>query len=87
MVESVDFDSGLAKIKILLTISGCPMRDKLKSDVSSAVTKVAGVEKVELEFGTETRGELIYTKDRLIHNGKIWEASLAYNIKENAKYY
>lgn len=27
------------------------MRDKLKSDVSSAVTKVAGVEKVELEFG------------------------------------
>ena len=51
MVESVDFDSGLAKIKILLTISGCPMRDKLKSDVSSAVTKVAGVEKVELEFG------------------------------------
>ena len=39
------------------------------------------------EFGTETRGELIYTKDRLIHNGKIWEASLAYNIKENAKYY
>jgi NADH-quinone oxidoreductase chain I len=38
------------------------------------------------EFGTETRGELIYTKDRLIHNGKIWEASLAYNIKENAKY-
>lgn len=51
MVESVDFDSGIAKIKILLTISGCPMRDKLKSDVSSAVTKVAGVEKVELEFG------------------------------------
>jgi len=39
------------------------------------------------EFGTETRGELIYTKDRLIHNGKIWEPSLAYNIKENAKYY
>ena len=38
------------------------------------------------EFGTETRGELIYTKDRLLHNGKIWEASLAYNIKENAKY-
>ena len=38
------------------------------------------------EFGTETRSELIYTKDRLIHNGKIWEASLAYNIKKNAKY-
>ena len=51
MVESVDFDGGLANIKILLTISGCPMRDKLKSDVTSAVSKVSGVEKVELEFG------------------------------------
>ena len=51
MVESVNFDSGLANIKILLTISGCPMRDKLKSDVTSAVSKVSGVEKVELEFG------------------------------------
>ncbi|HAG54753.1 MAG TPA: sodium:proton antiporter, partial [Actinobacteria bacterium] len=51
MVESVNFDGGLANIKILLTISGCPMRDKLKSDVTSAVSKVSGVEKVELEFG------------------------------------
>ena len=51
MVESVNFDRGLANIKILLTISGCPMRDKLKSDVTSAVSKVSGVEKVELEFG------------------------------------
>ena len=45
MVESVNFDGALAQIKILLTISGCPMRDKLKSDVSSAVLKVAGVKK------------------------------------------
>ena len=69
MVESVDFDSGLAKIKILLTISGCPMRDKLKSDVSSAVTKVAGVEKVELEFGVMNEAQRDNVK-KLLRGGR-----------------
>ena len=32
MVDSVDFKSGVATLNILLTISGCPMKDKLKSD-------------------------------------------------------
>jgi ATP-binding protein involved in chromosome partitioning len=69
MVESVDFDSGLAKIKILLTISGCPMRDKLKSDVSGAVTKVAGVEKVELEFGVMNEAQRDNVK-KLLRGGR-----------------
>lgn len=38
------------------------------------------------EFGTETRRELYYTKDRLLNNGKIWEPLLAHNLKEKAKY-
>ena len=69
MVESVDFDRGLAKIKILLTISGCPMRDKLKSDVSGAVTKVAGIEKVELEFGVMNEAQRDNVK-KLLRGGR-----------------
>ena len=51
MVESVTFDGGIASIKILLTISGCPMRDRLERDVKAAVEKVSEVEEIHLEFG------------------------------------
>ena len=51
MVESVEFEGGIASIKILLTISGCPMRDRLEKDVRAAVLEVAEVEDVRLEFG------------------------------------
>jgi len=51
MVESVTFHGGIASIKILLTISGCPMRDRLEKDVKAAVEKVSDVEEIHLEFG------------------------------------
>ena len=51
MIESVEFEGGIASIKILLTISGCPMRDRLEKDVRAAVLEVAGVEDIRLEFG------------------------------------
>ena len=51
MVEEVHFADGIAKLKILLTISGCPMRDRLQKDISEAVLKVPHVSSVEIEFG------------------------------------
>lgn len=51
MVEEVHFADGIAKLKILLTISGCPMRDRLQKDISEAVLKVPQVSSVEIEFG------------------------------------
>ena len=51
MVERVEFSNGVADLKILLTISGCPMRDRLQKDVTEAVSKVPGVHQVSLEFG------------------------------------
>ena len=40
MVESVNVDSGIATIKILLTIAGCPMKDRLREDVVEAVSAI-----------------------------------------------
>ena len=51
MVESVEIDRGVAKLKILLTISGCPMQDRLRGDITDAVTKVSGISTVEVLFG------------------------------------
>ena len=51
MIESIDFTSGVATIKVLLTISGCPMQDRLRSDVTAAVKEIADVQEVVLAFG------------------------------------
>jgi ATP-binding protein involved in chromosome partitioning len=51
MVESVEITHGVAKLKILLTISGCPMQDRLRGDITDAVTKVSGISTVEVLFG------------------------------------
>ncbi|UQX87681.1 Mrp/NBP35 family ATP-binding protein [Jatrophihabitans telluris] len=52
MVESVSVDeSGYARVKVLLTVSGCPMREKLTTDVTAAVAAVPGVSSVAVELG------------------------------------
>ena len=51
MIESVNVDGGLVDVKVLLTISGCPMRAELTSLVTTAVKSVAGVTDVRVELG------------------------------------
>ncbi|GAA3289916.1 Mrp/NBP35 family ATP-binding protein [Dactylosporangium vinaceum] len=45
---------GVAAIGILLTVAGCPLKDKLRSDITRAVSAVNGVTAVEIEFGVMT---------------------------------
>src|SRR4029453_5040523 len=42
---------GPPRIGILLTVAGCPLRDKLPSDITAAVSTVAGVSRVAVDFG------------------------------------
>ncbi len=69
MVESVAFDSGVAKLTILLTISGCPMRDRLQQDVNTAVTSVSGVDSVDLTFGVMNEEQRNNVK-KLLNGGR-----------------
>lgn len=69
MVESAKIDGAVANIKILLTISACPMRDKLGFDVDAAARSVAGVESVSIEFGTMTQEQRDAVK-KLIRGGR-----------------
>jgi ATP-binding protein involved in chromosome partitioning len=55
MVASVAVrPDGVAELGILLTVSGCPMRDRLRSDITMAVSAVPGVTGVEIDFGAMT---------------------------------
>jgi ATP-binding protein involved in chromosome partitioning len=55
MVRSVSVGSdGVARIGILLTVAGCPLKDKLTADITAAARTVAGVTAVEIDFGAMT---------------------------------
>ncbi|MEJ3743230.1 P-loop NTPase [Actinomycetes bacterium KLBMP 9797] len=42
---------GVVKVELLLTVAGCPLRDKLRTDITAAVGAVSGVSGVEIDFG------------------------------------
>jgi len=52
MVDDVTVaGDGGVDVRILLTVSGCPMRERLVSDVTAAVSEVPGVTGVRVDFG------------------------------------
>ena len=75
MVEKADLNGDTADIRILLTISGCPMRDRLTSDIQSAVAQVPEVKKVELDFGVMNEEQRAKVKE--IVRGKSKEIPFA----------
>ena len=55
MVDSVEIDeAGKVAVTVLLTVSGCPLKDKITRDVTGAVEKVPGVTSVDLTLGVMT---------------------------------
>ncbi len=51
MVKSVQVgDDGRVSVAVFLTVAGCPMRDRITRDVTTAVTAVEGVTGVDVEL-------------------------------------
>ncbi|WP_091646994.1 P-loop NTPase [Micromonospora pallida] len=44
-------DDGVVRVELLLTVAGCPLKEKLRADITAAVGAVPGVTGVEIEFG------------------------------------
>nr|WP_240759880.1 Mrp/NBP35 family ATP-binding protein [Phytoactinopolyspora endophytica] len=61
MVKEITVDGDLVTVGIYLTVSGCPLREKITSDVTAAVLAVPGVRDVRVELDVmddEQRAEL-----------------------------
>ncbi|HWM75348.1 MAG TPA: P-loop NTPase, partial [Nocardioides sp.] len=55
MVDTVEIDeSGLVRVKVLLTVAGCPLKETITRDVTGAVQSIDGVTGVDLELGVMT---------------------------------
>ena len=69
MVESVKFSEGTASIGILLTIVGCPMKDRLKSDISKALSDLSEIKSIEINFGVMSEEQRNNVK-KIIRGGR-----------------
>ncbi|QVQ54045.1 Mrp/NBP35 family ATP-binding protein [Spiractinospora alimapuensis] len=67
MVKNVEIlDGGHVHVSIYLTVAGCPMKDRIQRDVTTAVEKIPGVTKVSvgLDVMSEEQRKALQTKLR-----------------------
>jgi ATP-binding protein involved in chromosome partitioning len=50
MLRSVEVDGGVVRVHVLITIEGCPLKDRITSDVTAVVQPLEGVERVDVEL-------------------------------------
>src|SRR3954453_7925377 len=48
MVKDVKADGGIVRVDVYLTVAGCPLKDKLTTDVKAPVATVPGVDAVSV---------------------------------------
>lgn len=66
MVDSVAVDAdGLARVRVLLTIAGCPLSATIRHDVTAALQAVEGLTGLELDLGVMTDEQRAEMKKKL----------------------
>ena len=72
MVDAARIDpDGTARVRVLLTIAGCPMRQTISGDVQDAARRVPGVTDVDLDLGVMTPDQRKALRDRLRGDGHV----------------
>ncbi len=76
MVEKAELVGSKVEIKVLLTIAGCPMRDRLTEDIHNALSEVPNVKEIALEFGVMTEAQREKVRE-IVRGGKAKEIPFA----------
>src|SRR5215468_3226744 len=78
MVSSVDIaPDGRARVAVLLTVPGCPMKDRLTRDVSAAVSRVSGITAVDVELGVMSDAQRAELRQQLRGDAPVNEIPFA----------
>ena len=70
-------DDGTVAVRVLLTVAGCPMREKLSTDVTAAVSAVPGVTGVQLDLGVMTDAQRTELRTKLRGDNPVNEIPFA----------
>jgi ATP-binding protein involved in chromosome partitioning len=57
MVQAVAIDGGTVTVDVLLTVPGCPLKDRITRDVTAAVAPIEGVKAVDVRLGVMTEDQ------------------------------
>ena len=50
MLKGIEVEGGTVRVHVLITIEGCPLKDRITADVQRALAPLAGVERVEVSL-------------------------------------
>jgi ATP-binding protein involved in chromosome partitioning len=50
MLRGIEIDGGTVEVHVLITIEGCPLKDRITQDVTAAVKPLSGVEDVQVRL-------------------------------------
>jgi ATP-binding protein involved in chromosome partitioning len=65
MVDDVAIDGGSVRVRVLLTVSGCPLKTEIIDRVTRAVSAVAGVERAQVDLGVMTDAQRTAMRESL----------------------
>jgi ATP-binding protein involved in chromosome partitioning len=65
MVKSVEINDTNVKVEILLTVPGCPMKEKITDDITKGIKQLDGVESVTVKFGVMNNEQRNKLKEKL----------------------
>jgi ATP-binding protein involved in chromosome partitioning len=63
MLQTIEIDGGLVRVHVLLTIEGCPLKDRITTEVTAAVEPLDGVDRVEVLLTPMSQDQ----RERLVH--------------------
>ena len=62
MLKGIQVDDGVVHVDVLITIEGCPLKDRITADVTAAVQPLEGVQAVDVRLSPMSQEER-YGKD------------------------
>src|SRR5438270_12426520 len=54
MLKDIVVEGGTVRVYVLLTIAGCPLKDRINDDVTRALTPLPGVDRIDVALGEMT---------------------------------
>ena len=57
MLKDIEVRDATVRVHVLITIEGCPLKDRITSDVTSAVQPLEGVDEVRVELSPMSQEE------------------------------
>ncbi|WP_295110008.1 Mrp/NBP35 family ATP-binding protein [uncultured Kocuria sp.] len=68
MIPSATLEDGAARVSVLLTVSGCPLRSTIEADLTAALREVPEVTDVTIDVGVMTPAQRQELQERLGHH-------------------